>query len=135
MADECIPPARFRSIVDELRNNDPPIHAIHLLDIFRGGIQDDDWARRLRQESGWIVVTGDRGRGRSPRLPVILPALGVTGIFMSASLQNAKGDDKVEAIRWMAARIDRIAAAPPGTRFKLNKHGETFRLEEWPVTL
>ncbi len=135
MADECIPPKQFRSIIDELRSNDPSIHAAHLLDwMKRAGVRDDEWARRLSSEPGWIVLTGDRGRGKSPRLPAILPELGVTSVFMSASLQNAKGEDKLEAIRWLADRIDRIAVAAPGTRFKLNKHGGTFRLEEWPLT-
>lgn len=134
-ADECVTPRRFESLIPSLAVGDPPIQAVHLLKLNgQQGLQDDQWAERLGREGGWIVVTGDRGRrAEGPRLPRVLPAAKVTGVFLSGKLQSSSGDDKLASIQWMIKRIDKIAKAPPGTRFRLNRDGDSFRLEIWPV--
>ncbi len=137
-ADECVAPKRFRELIPELLANNPPIHAVHLLDLMRRqGVRDDVWARVLGRQGGWIMLTGDRGRTRagSPRLPVVLPLERVTGVFLTGALQSAGGDVKVAAVRWLVQRITTVAEAPAGTRFAIGRHGAGFRLQEWPLRM
>lgn len=139
-ADECIPPLHFRALGEALKVADPPVECIHLLDKLRSGIDDEAVADYLATLDRPVCLSADNGRttrGDDPRLPLILPERGITGVWFAPALAPRPGFVKMQALM---SQFDRVRAAhdgPPGARYRIYVKGDdtnpVFRFESWPV--
>jgi hypothetical protein len=108
-----------------------PIESRHLLDLFRSGELDDRWPETLASRGeDPVVITGDRhrkSRSIDPRLPIILPAVNLTGLFLSGTLQQASGEIKMAAILTILDKLDEhVSKTPPGERLSLKIEREHY---------
>lgn len=133
LADECIPPNTFRLLARLLKLLKPPVDAVHLLDRLKAaGVPDDHWVPQIGQEGGWLVITGDCGRGKPPRLPELLPAHNVTGVFMGGNLPQECAFVKFRAIMVNYPKIVAAAAGPAGKRYIIHRQGpDGFSFKPW----
>ena len=138
LADECIPVKAFH-LLEQIRNPRGIVHTemVHLLDRMNSGVGDDIWASNFAHASPpFLVITGDRGvhtKTGDPRLPQILPALGISGVFLSGKIQNAKAFDKIRALLYVWPQLEEIWARPSGERHKLLISGKGYKLKAWPM--
>jgi hypothetical protein len=143
MLDECMTLRASRLIIEALKIHKPPVESIFLEDYLGArGIRDVDWAEVLADEGGWQVITcdskkprGQKAKLKGPPLHLILPAKKITGFFLSGSMASQPGFEKFRATICVWTEIMYQAEhAVPGTRFKIIRHGTSYRLEDWPLT-
>jgi len=92
-----------------------------VLDYVASGVHDQDWIPKIADE-GWIIVTGDSGKGgtgKGQKLPHLCTQLGVTHIMLSGKLQQKKGFEKVRAIISVWEEICELPAQPKGSAWVL----------------
>jgi hypothetical protein len=118
--DECCSPKLPRKLVEVYEEDYPLIATRHLTDIFKKGIDDQDWLSVLKNEPDWIVVTADRGKdSKKPKLPLICSKLGITHISMTPDLKNAGYSAHKQALLSTWPQIAMIPLIPRGTRVSL----------------
>jgi hypothetical protein len=132
--DECIGYGIYEALWQDLVVDGKSITHSHMLDFTgRQGVADDIWVPRAANEH-WMVITGDSGRsGLGAPLHILMPAHGVTGIYLSGKLQTRPARVKIEAIRAVLKELPGAYAGPRGLRYRLRMDGESFSLRQWPV--
>jgi hypothetical protein len=115
---------------------------VHLLgkyprDKYPAGVKDRIWIPELARESGWIIITMDRGRHsqKSESLPVISRAFRITHVMLSAGLEKRSMYYRALAIETCWPKLLNTANQPQGTGFILSIHQTPmadvrFRLEK-----
>jgi hypothetical protein len=110
---------------------------MHLLERFEAGSPDDRWIQDIAQDDDrFLVITGDRAaktRQGDPRLPVILPQAGVSGVFLTGKLQQRPAFEKVRALMYVWPLMEKAAQHAGGARWRLMLHGDGYSLKEWPL--
>jgi hypothetical protein len=116
--DECLGRPAMRELARIVPGNP---QFTHVLDVFDQGTTDDVWVPRMAADGGWIVISSDRGRqsGLGAKLPWLCQEHKITHILLSTALHKKKSHEKVAALALIWSDIESVAAAPPGTRFKL----------------
>ena len=132
LIDECIGKPLFEKLADILALADPNLEWKHLTDIVKAGTKDDVWVPEL-SSLGYIVITGDTGKGSGAPLPYLLPRHQMTAIFFSGKIQQRRAFEKVRSIIYLWPDIMAIADDTPGKRWKIMIHGTGYRWEEWPL--
>lgn len=115
--DECL----SRPAVAELTTI-KQIQSASLVDLLgRQGALDSEWIPRIAAEGRWVVITADGGkqRSRGGKLPRICREQGVTHVIVSSKIHAMRTQEKLEILLKVWDQIERVAEAPPGTRFKL----------------
>lgn len=142
LLDECVTRGPSLVLASFFALDNPPVHGEFLLDKFgKPATKDKTWAEVLRDEGGWCVISGDRDRSRKspakriidgPPTIKILPACGITAVYMSSAIQQAPGPEKVRSITsvWPAIR-DFFGNAPPGSRKLVTRPGNTYVLRDF----
>ena len=111
------------------------------------GAKDGDIARRLASEGGWTVISLDLDRSRKksdkraadgPPLHKILPACGVTSVFLEG-LSQSDAQEKAWAIiaAWPSIKAA-VENQDDGSRFRVERlQGRSsytyFRVKPWPL--
>jgi PIN like domain len=123
MFDECIGKPVMESLPQLLSfSKHDQFELGHVLDRQKQGIHDEDWIPQLAPE-GWIVVTGDRGKGgkkKGEKLPFVCMRNQVTHIMLGPSLLHKPSFDKVVAIVQVWDEIAKLPDAPAGSAFLLS---------------
>ncbi|MCW5755598.1 MAG: hypothetical protein KIT24_12900 [Phycisphaeraceae bacterium] len=138
LADECVPRRAFEKL-RELRNPGGLVvtEMVHLLERFEAGSPDDRWLQEIAAEDPpFLVITGDRARKSKrddPRLPTLLPEAGINGIFLTGKLQQRPAFEKVRALMTVWPGLELAAKQRRGARSRLMPHGESYRLQDWPL--
>lgn len=127
------PPVACEFLPDYLKNNP----AVNPNDPARG--HDENWGPIVgadKAQGDWVVITRDRGkggRGLGAPLPEVLPACGVTGVWLAPWYSNANVFELVRAVLIVLPSIySECPRAKPGTRFKIVRDGQSASLETWP---
>ena len=97
MFDECL----GEPMMEKLRQIVPGTrHFAHVVSYFRRGVTDDVWIPELAKEGGWVIVSGDRGRGsaKGGKLPLLCMQYKITHVLLSATLQNKKAHERLAAL-------------------------------------
>jgi hypothetical protein len=143
MLDECITMKCANLVIQFIKLGNPRIEAFFLVDYLgKQGVQDSQWASQLKPPADWLVISADCGthgpkiHAKGPPLHLILPSLGITGVFLAGKkLSQTTGSERAKAL--IAKSTDIIATAAAckhGTRFKLKYSGTGLILEEWPLS-
>lgn len=119
--DQCIARPIGVRLVAHYSPAHPSLKVRHLCDEYREGRCDSVWVPNLAKQGGWIVVTKDRGKGKSdkPRLPELCVEYGLTCIALTSKLGQAKSTEHQEALDEVMRNIGPVYAAPAGTVIKL----------------
>lgn len=116
--DECLPAPAIKELAESHR-----IEFAALVPMLgEQGVIDDEWIPRLATEGRWVVITTDGGRQRSRgnKLPRLCREHEVTHVIITSSIHSKKAAEKLRILSESWDRIVKaVAAAPPGTRFKL----------------
>ena len=97
--DECLTGPVVRHLHGLLSYTKLKIEVMLLPDFIKRGTHDDEWVPKIKDE-GWIVVTGDSGKGgtgRGTKLPFVCAREGVTHVMLSGRLQQKTGFEKARA--------------------------------------
>ena len=139
MLDECVTQGPSEILIQFFQMDG--IEAAFLVEHFgKQGVKDSSWAKALMEEGDWCVITADRGRKKKntrlsegPPLHKILPACDISGVYMSGSVQNSRGAEKVRAVTstWPDIKSFFVNGAP-GSRMLLAKATKGFSLREYP---
>jgi len=76
-----------------------------------------------RAPDGWIVLTGDRGKGgrtKGAKLPFLCEQHGVTHIMLGPSAHHLPSDKKIVAIASVWDEIVKLPDAPRGSAYLLS---------------
>lgn len=128
--DECVPEVIGDRLVAFLgdRPERPAFH--HLLSMFPPGEEDRVWLTAIK-ETGWLVVTADRGKSnRGEKLPRLCLELGIIHVVLSATLHRRSVGDRALALAACWENIvevwrDRIGC---GHSLRANDQGPGFKL-------
>lgn len=135
--DECIPPKWFRLLCEMFKKRNPPIQSVHLLDRLRQGTKDDavvDWL--LKQSPPIMMVSADSGKNTKrgdPRLHLLCPQNSITSVFLSSSLCQKPGFEKVRMMMICMPELEAAYHGVRGSRYRLEKTKRYYRIEAWPV--
>lgn len=140
-ADECVFPKQFKLLAALLNERKPPISCVHLLDELKSGTTDKELAEKLASMNPRpVVLSGDTGKqsGRhDPRLPLLLPELGITGVFFSPTSQQRTGFEKIRGLLICLPQIVAFSEDHDGQgkrlRLIIEKDEGHCRVEEWPL--
>ena len=139
--DECFNVGPAQALICFLALEHPPIEAVFLPSIDGTGAKDDHWSNRLQAEGGWYVITGDRDKKKKsehkrladgPPLPAILPAKGISAVYLSGALQQSPGTERVRAVAatWPDSKKF-FEKSAPGSRMLLTEVNGDFRLQQY----
>ena len=110
---------------------------VHLLERFEAGSPDDRWVQEIAAEDPpFLVITGDRAsksKRDDPRLPTLLPQMGVNGVFLTGMLQQRPAFEKIRALMSVWPDLEEAAREAHGTRFSLMPRGKGYRLQVWSI--
>ena len=122
--DECVGKPHMEALRRDLQTE---CEFVHITDYFAEGAKDREWIPRLAAESGWIVMTADRGTHSraGEKLPEICRVNQLTHVVLSKTIHAFKSFEKIRAIRHVWSDILQLHTYPPGSRFllriKMNK--------------
>lgn len=135
--DECFGRRAAHIVIELLKIHKPTIDAHFLIDYLSShGVKDDVWVKML--SSDWIVITGDRGKKSSDApLPLLLPRFGITGVYLSASIQNGTGFEKAQSTIAVLPQIIQKCHEHTPDRLRIVKRSKkggayAIHLEPWP---
>ncbi len=134
MADECIPLPVVRALQEVIKATKIKAEVAYLPHwINKHGVLDDEWALKISQDKGWIVVSADSNATRSPRLTHELRARSVSAFYLRGNGPQAKAFEKLRRIVSAWPLIEKMQAATPGTRFSVTLSSSGWVIwEEWP---
>jgi len=121
LLDECVSlpiVAALRKHVDTLP---VPAHLFHIIELGMNAQSDEDWIPKIAEE-GWVVISGDKGKGglrKGQKLKAICASFGVTHILVSAKIQERKVAEKIELFKAAWEMIAATSESEPGTRFSM----------------
>lgn len=142
LLDECVTRGPSLVLASFFALDNPPVHGEFLVDKFgKQSMKDKTWAEVLQDEGGWCVISGDRDKRHKsqakrfvdgPPIIRILPACGITAVYMSSAIQQASGPEKVRSITsvWPAIK-NFFEHAPPGSRKLVTKPGNVYVLRDF----
>lgn len=130
LLDECVSLPIVDALRQHLESEPVPPVLTHIIEMGLGAQSDDDWIPKIAEE-GWIVISGDKGRGglrKGQKLKAVCVAFGVTHILVSAKIQEKKVAEKIRIFTSAWERIAETADAEPGTRFSMrfDNNGEVI---------
>ena len=128
--DECIPRDLGERLAAFLSDRENPLSVIHLLDLYRQGVEDVVWAKRASTER-WLPISADRGKSnRGEKLPAICKSLGLVNISLSAKVHALPSRDKLLAIIGCWLEIEEVWRNRIGCTHSLrfNDRKTAFRL-------
>ncbi len=125
--DECIGKPhveRLKTLVADVSAIDAKIS--HVLDFQAQGVRDEDWIPRIANE-GWIVISGDRGRGgmkKGEPLPRVCLKYGVTHVLLSRGVVHRCSADKILTVLSVWHEILELHSVPRGSRYHLEPRAD-----------
>lgn len=102
----------------------------HLYDEFPEGVKDNEWIPALSTGVS-MIITADRGRNGSPRLPEICSRHGITHVLLAPSMQKAKRFQVARSIIVLWPELVNAVDAEPGSRFQIEATGENYQRFRW----
>lgn len=134
--DETIGEPIARAAIDFLNwDKSCEIDAQFMRSFMGEGTGDSEWVPRAAAERRF-VITGDRGKSsRSAPLDLLLPYLGVSGVFMTGALHESKQFQRMRAVITLWPHIVEAAAGRPATRYRMriDRERASFAWAEWPL--
>jgi hypothetical protein len=118
---ECVNLPILEALRNHVRSMDNPPELTHIIELDLQGKWDEVWIPTIAQE-GWVVITGDKGRGgnkKGEKLKSVCVTYGVTHILVSPTIQSKKVAQKIEIFTSAWTKIARASEEKPGTRFSL----------------
>jgi len=135
--DECVPPRWFRHLATMLAGRRSPIHGTHILDLFAQGMDDETLSEKLLQEpTRPLIISGDTGKrttGKKPRLHLLCPAKSITSVFLSPSIAQREGFEKVRTVVYCLPDIVDAGKGVRGARYRIDPVGNGYKMREWPL--
>lgn len=134
--DECMPRMWCKRLAEMLRLKKEPVEAFNLVDRYASGLGDDAVTKWIvAHKPRLLMISGDSGAqsGRDPRLPKLLPAHGITGVFLAPRMAQKEGFERVRALIVCMPAIIRAYHATPGERYSLRESGDGYAIDKWPV--
>jgi hypothetical protein len=120
--DNCLAVRHARALNEMVK----PEHSFtHLQGKFAANTKDEDWIRALRNEGGWIVLSGDYRVGLSPHERKAWHESGLTAFFLSKGWTNIPPLQQHSKLALMLAEIiEQSSRARPGTGFSVSLSGK-----------
>ena len=121
--DECLSGPLVKHLAALLDYAKTPPDEVKLLVEHVGNysIHDDVWVPKIAPE-GWIVVTGDSGKGgtgKGEKLPFVCAKSGVTHVMFSGKMHQWRGFDKARAFMSVWEEICELTTKPKGSAWLL----------------
>lgn len=134
--DECMSPKWFRQLAGMLaKRKAGPVECAHIIDQIGSGQKDDavlEWLRS--QDPPFMMVSADNGtkskRG-DPRLHMLCPAAGITSVFLSRTLCQREGLERVRMMFVCLPDLFDCYRGQAGLRYRLEAHGKLYRVRVW----
>lgn len=135
--DECLAPLWFRHAKTMLDHPKVGIQSHHMLDHLKSGTTDDEVVRWIvGLERPKVVITADTGRKskrQDPRLPDLLPAVGVPSVYLSPKMAQYSGFEKVRGFLTCLPRVLEAADGSDGARYRIEPDGYRYKFGPWPL--
>ncbi len=130
LLDECIGKQIASALRAFLAPTEESAVIKHLLELHKPGTLDDVWLPEAAKD-GWIILTGDRGKraSKGSKLPRLCRLLGITHVMLSASIHRMTTLDKQRMIISAWHDLRKLADAPRGSGYQLQKAGLGSRLK------
>jgi len=137
LLDECVTQAPAQLFIQFLEYVEEVEQAAFSPDYVGAGAKDEGIGEIAARE-GWFVITADQDRSKKsskkrvidgPPMPRILPALGVTAVYMTSSIARAPTAEKFRAL--VASWPDMkqfFQDSSPGSKAQLRKSGRSITL-------
>ncbi|MFP4141439.1 MAG: hypothetical protein ACOCVI_02435 [Planctomycetota bacterium] len=113
-----------------VRFRKPHLTVLHKAEFLGGlGEKDEIWIPELaKSKPHWLVVTGDQGKGKGEKLPVLCRHYGLRHILLRGKLHNRRQFDRACAVFAVWRDIEEAFASGPGARFHLQLRQKTAKL-------
>ena len=124
--DNCLAIRHARALNEMVK---PEHQFIHLQDKFGHDSKDEDWIRRLGQEGGWVIISGDYRIGKSAHERRAWHESGLTAFFLSkgwTNISSLQQHSKLAAI--LNDIIDTALKASPGSGFLIAMNGKIQKI-------
>jgi hypothetical protein len=121
LLDECVSLPIVEALRKHVESLPDPATLTHIIELGLASQTDDEWIPRIAEE-GWIVISGDKGKGglrKGQKLKAVCVAFGVTHILVSASIQEKKVAEKIEIFTSAWEQIAATVDAEAGTRYSM----------------
>lgn len=121
--DECVGKRMVKLFADLLAYTKDPPEVKTVVEYFQSGIYDEIWVPQIADQ-GWIVITGDSGqggRGKGEKLPVVCRQYGVTHVVFGRGLQQQNGFEKIRAIMIVWPEICMLPSRPRASGWSLRR--------------
>jgi hypothetical protein len=135
LIDECIGKGTVARLRQLYTTTTSGVTFCHMLEFNGGqGGKDEIWVPRAAGEQ-WFVITADAGKSkRGHPLQLLLPRFKVSAAFLTPTIHTSQDLEKTRAIVTLLPKLQRATEEPRGRRFRMRVQGDSFALEEWPLT-
>lgn len=125
MVDENLPPAMARCLAALFVGEHT---VVHLRDQFGPSVTDLEWMQALKQESGWIIISGDRRISRNKAEQTVFRASRLIAFIFAPGLQKAPLLKKMERLMAMWDKIEQQASlVGGGAMFEIQLRGDRLK--------